>query len=114
MEEHAVELSETDKAIWMEPLLDEEFGGAWDSSGGVPVFSFDEAKAIVHEKRRTKRMEEFAPHDDIIKLDIPGQDRVAAEAARATIRARDSARQTAVDVCTDEAGLRALIMEEGL
>ena len=93
---------------------DRLFRSAWEIAGESLVTNLTKAKEIAQGMRRVKRMEEFAPHDDIIKLAIPGQDGVAAEAARATIRARDSARQIAIDVCTDEAGLRALIMEEGL
>jgi hypothetical protein len=55
------------------------------------------AKSIAHDMRRAARADEFKPHDEIIMKQIPGIDAVAAEAARAAIRAKYSAMQTAID-----------------
>ena len=61
------------------------------------TINVNKAKAIAHDMRRAKRAEEFAPHDKLIAAQIPGSDAVAAEAARATIRAKYAAMQTAID-----------------
>lgn len=55
------------------------------------------AKSIAREMRRAARAEEFAPHDEVIMKQIPGVDAVAAEAARAAIRARYSAMQDQIE-----------------
>ena len=64
------------------------------------------AKAITHEKRRVARSAEFAPLD--IKASIPSE-AVAAEAARAAIRAKYADIQTAVDAAADVAALKGII-----
>lgn len=60
--------------------------------------NIDKAKSIAHDIRRAKRADEFAPHDKVIAAQIPGADVAAAEAARADIRAKYAAMQTAIDV----------------
>lgn len=64
------------------------------------TINVNKAKAIAHDMRRAKRAEEFKPHDDLIMKQIPGADVVAAEAARAAIRAKYAAMQTAIDAAT--------------
>ena len=59
--------------------------------------NLDKAKAVAHDMRRQARAEEFAPHDRVIAAQIPGADAAAAEAARAEIRAKYAAMQTAID-----------------
>ena len=59
--------------------------------------NIDKAKAIAHDRRRVARAEEFKPHDDLIMKQIPGADAVAAEAARAAIRAKYSAMQDQIE-----------------
>ena len=59
--------------------------------------NINKAKAIAHDRRRTARAEEFKPHDEIIAKQIPGVDAAAAEAARATIRAKYAVVQEAID-----------------
>ena len=98
----------------VEPPVDSLFRSAWEIEGGQLVTNLAKAKEIAHDKRRAKRAEEFAPHDDVIKLGIPGQDSAAAEEARAAIRDRDSERQAAIDACSDEAELRAVIEAESV
>jgi len=93
---------------------DRFFRSAWELGTDSITTNLTKAKEIVHGRRRDKRMEEFEPHDDIIKLQVPGQDIAKAEAARATIRGADSARQTAIDACADEAALRQVIIDEAL
>ena len=69
----------------------------------------DKAKGIAHEVRRAKRTEEFAPLD--IKATIPSE-AVAAEEARAAIRAKYEAVQTSIDAAADVDALKAIV--EGL
>lgn len=59
--------------------------------------NIDKAKAIAHDRRRVARAEEFKPHDDLIMKQIPGADAVAAEAARAAIRAKYSDMQNQIE-----------------
>jgi hypothetical protein len=61
------------------------------------TINITKAKVIAHDKRREARAEEFKPHDEIIMKQIPGNDSVAAEAARAAIRTKYSTMQTAID-----------------
>ena len=58
------------------------------------TINIDKAKAIAHDKRREARSAEFAPLD--IKATIPSE-ATAAEAARAAIRTKYAAMQTAID-----------------
>ncbi len=69
----------------------------------------DKAKGIAHEVRRAKRTEEFAPLD--IKATIPSE-AVAAEDARAAIRAKYEGVQTSIDAAADVDALKAIV--EGL
>lgn len=61
------------------------------------TINIDKAKTIAHDKRREARSAEFAPLD--IKATIPSE-AVAAEEARAAIRAKYAAMQTAIDAAT--------------
>lgn len=69
----------------------------------------DKAKGIAHEVRRIKRTEEFAPLD--VKATIPSE-AVAAEEARAAIRAKYEGVQTSIDAAADVDALKAIV--EGL
>jgi hypothetical protein len=81
---------------------------------GKPIFDLTKAKAIVHEKRRAKRTTDFKPYDDIITLQIPGSDDVAAEAARLVIRNADAVLQQDIDLCINVDELRTIVVVEGL
>ena len=59
--------------------------------------NMDKAKVIAHEVRRAKRAEEFAPLDEVIMKQIPGNDATQAEAARQAIRDKYSALQVQMD-----------------
>ena len=61
------------------------------------TINITKAKNIAHDARRTARSAEFAPLD--IKATIPSE-AVAAEAARASIRAKYAAMQTTIDAAT--------------
>lgn len=63
------------------------------------TINITKAKSIAHDKRREARAEEFKPYDDAIAKQIPGQ-MEGAEAARAAIRAKYAAMQTAIDAAT--------------
>ena len=67
------------------------------------------AKGIAHEVRRAKRTEEFAPLD--VKATIPSE-AVAAEEARAAIRAKYEGVQANIDAAADVDALKAIV--EGL
>jgi len=69
----------------------------------------DKAKGIAHEVRRAKRAEEFAPLD--VKATIPSE-AVAAEEARAAIRAKYATVQGNIDAAADVATLKTIV--EGL
>jgi len=56
--------------------------------------NIEKAKNIVHEKRRAKRAEEFAPLD--VKATIPSE-AVAAEEARQAVRDKYAAIQTSIE-----------------
>ena len=73
------------------------------------TINVDKAKGIAHEVRRAKRTEEFAPLD--IKATIPSE-AVAAEEARAAIRAKYEGVQTSIDAAADVDALKAIV--EGL
>lgn len=66
----------------------------------------DKAKGIAHEVRRAKRTEEFAPLD--IKATIPSE-AVAAEEARAAIRAKYEGVQANIDSAADVDTLKTIV-----
>ena len=71
--------------------------------------NMDKAKAIAHEVRRIKRAEEFAPLDEVIMKQIPGNDAAQAEAARQAIRDKYSALQAQMDAATTVDELKSLL-----
>jgi len=70
------------------------------------VIDLIKAKAITHDARRVARAQEFAPLD--VKATIPSE-AVAAEEARAVIRAKYAEMQTAIDAAADVAALKTII-----
>ena len=79
---------------------DRPFRAAWVYSPDGIEIDLNRAKAIGHDLRRANRNAEFAPHDKVISLQIPGVQRDAAEAARAAIRARYVIIESAIDAAT--------------
>jgi hypothetical protein len=71
--------------------------------------NIDKAKAIAHDRRRAARAEEFKPHDEIIMKQIPGADAAAAEAARATIRAKYSDMQSQIEAAATPDEIKAAL-----
>jgi hypothetical protein len=70
------------------------------------TINITKAKNIAHDARRTARSAEFAPLD--IKATIPSE-ATAAEAARATVRAKYAAMQTAIDAATTTEQIKAVM-----
>lgn len=67
------------------------------------------AKVIGHNLRRAAREEEFKPHDQVIMKQIPGDESVAAEAARAAIRAKYADIQTQIDAASSPDEIKAAL-----
>lgn len=65
---------------------DRTFRGAWVMGDCCVDQDLDKCKEIGHDIRRTKRAEEFAPYDEVIAKQIPGNDATEAEASRQLIR----------------------------
>jgi len=73
------------------------------------VINIDKAKGIAHDIRRAKRAEEFAPYDEVIMKQIPGNDAVEAEAARQAIRDKYATIQTNIDNATNADALKTIV-----
>ena len=70
------------------------------------TINITKAKNIAHDIRRAARSAEFAPLD--IKATIPSE-AVAAEEARAVIRAKYAGLQTDIDAASDVVELKSLV-----
>ena len=88
---------------------DRKFRNAWVKGSGEVTEDVTKSKVLAHETRREKRTAEFKPYDDIISLNIPGQDATAAETARASIRTKYATMQTNIDNATDIAGIKTAL-----
>ena len=75
------------------------------------VINIDKAKGIAHDIRRAKRAEEFAPYDEVIMKQIPGNDAIEAEAARQAIRDKYATVQTNIDAAVDVDVLTTLVAD---
>jgi len=73
------------------------------------VINIDKAKVIAHDIRRAKRAEEFAPYDEVIMKQIPGNDAVEAEAARQAIRDKYDTIQTNINDATNADTLKTIV-----
>jgi len=72
------------------------------------VINVTKAKAIGHDMRRAARAKEFAPYDEAIAKQIPGQ-ADGAEAARQAIREKYAAIQTAIDAADTPDEIKAAL-----
>ncbi len=72
------------------------------------VINVTKAKSIGHDMRRAARAQEFAPHDEAIAKQIPGQAE-GAEAARQVIREKYAAIQTAIDAAATPDQIKAAL-----
>lgn len=123
-EEHATDLQDRGdipldyivKATNIELPVDKVFREAWSWDTETPLIDIDlsKAKQIIHARRRTKRASSFKPHDEVIALNIPGSDSVAAEEARQTIRDTDALLQVDIDACSSESDLRDVVTNSGI
>ena len=75
---------------------------------GIAI-DLNRAKTIAHEKRRVARSDEFAPYDEIIMKQIPGNDYTQAEAARQAIREKYANLQSQMDAATTVEELKGLL-----
>ena len=73
---------------------------AYDFDTKQCTYDLDKAKRIAHRKRRNRRYNQFAPHDDVVAKAIPGTATDAAEASRVGIRSTYAAMQTEIDACS--------------
>jgi len=87
---------------------DRTFRNAWKRNGKAVETDIPKAKEIVHEKRRVKRSEEFAPLD--VEATIPAK-AAQAEAAREAVRQKYEKIQNDIDAAANEAELKQ-IMEQ--
>ena len=72
------------------------------------VINVTKAKAIGHDMRRAARAQEFAPYDEAIAKQIPGQ-MEGAEAARQAIREKYATMQTAIDAAATPDEIKAVL-----
>ena len=73
--------------------------------------NIDKAKDIAHNLRRKKRDDLFAPHDTVIMKQIPGNDYIAAEQARANIRAADSIVQENINSASTPEEIKQILVD---
>ena len=88
---------------------DRTFRGAWVMGDCCIDHDLDKCKAIGHDKRRAARAAEFAPLDEVIAKQIPGNDAVKAEASRQVIRDKYSDIQDAIDAAETPAEIKAAL-----
>ena len=73
---------------------------AYDFDTKQCTYDLDKVKRIAHRKRRNRRYNQFAPHDNVIAKAIPGTATDAAEASRVGIRSTYDSMQTEIDACS--------------
>lgn len=72
------------------------------------------AKTIAHEKRRARREEEFAPLDEMIAKQIPGNDPAEVEAERQAIRDKYAQVQTDIEAAESPEAVKAVLIGAGI
>lgn len=100
---------------------DRTFRNAWKHCPTKKVdVCLDKAKVISHEKRRVKRAEEFAPHDEVIakKILAKGKSLIEteneAEAARQAIRDKHAVIQNDIDGAETPEELKQILSANGI
>ena len=88
---------------------DRTFRNAWVKGDCCIDHDLDKCKAVGHAIRRAKRAEEFAPLDDVIAKQIPGNDAAAAEAARQVVRDKYAEVQDAIDAAATPDEIKAAL-----
>jgi len=86
---------------------DRMFRGAWKLEGTACVECSVKSKDIAHDIRRSMREAEFAPHDKVVSLQLPGAE--DAEAERVAIRAKYATMQDDIDAAETVTNLRGII-----
>jgi hypothetical protein len=90
---------------------DRTFRNAWVLGDCCIDHDLDKCKEIGHTIRRTKRAEEFAPHDEVIAKQIPGVSATEAEASRQLIRDKYIEIQDNIDVATTPNEIKEVLEE---
>jgi hypothetical protein len=92
------------------------FRNAWSISGSDLVTDMVKATEIAHGLRREKRTADYAPHDEVIALAIPGNTaaEAAANTARDAIRTADDQFQIDIDAAADDISLVAVLATKGI
>lgn len=75
------------------------------------VINLEKAKEIAHDIRRTNRANEFAPLDEVIMKQIPGNDIADIEAERQKIRDKYADIQVQIDAAQTPEELKSLIQK---
>jgi hypothetical protein len=83
------------------------FRDAW-TYGDIVNVNLVNAKLITTSKMRYVRELEFKPYDEIIALQIPGEDSQAAETERVLIRQKYDVIQTDIDGCANVSDLQLI------
>lgn len=94
-------------------LPEQTFRDAWKIVDGSLSIDLDKAKEITHAKRRESRALEFAPHDKVVGLHIPGTDTQTAESERMLIRAKYDIIQQDINNCSDVDSLKVIYDQLG-
>lgn len=71
--------------------------------------NLNDAKLVAHTIRRQMRINEFAPHDDIIAKKIPGFSQQETEAARQAIRDKYAVVQEDIDAAETAEELKQIL-----
>ena len=88
---------------------DRIFRNAWVMGDCCVDHDLGKCKEIGHDRRRQKRAEEFAPHDEVIAKQIPGADAAAAEVARQAIRDKYANIQVHIDAAETPEQIKAAL-----
>lgn len=73
------------------------------------TINMNKARVIAHDKRRAARLAEFAPLDEVIAKQIPGNYAAEAEAKRQVIREKCEGIQNEIDSATDSEVLTEIV-----
>ena len=85
------------------------FRNAWKLGDCCVEHDLDKCKAIGHDKRRAARAEEFAPLDEVIAKQIPGNDPAEVEAERQLVRDKYAAVQDQIDAAASPDEIKAAL-----
>lgn len=89
---------------------DRTFRNAWALNGGKVEHDLTKARQLAHTMRRSQRDQEMAPFDTIIARQVPGDNLAAAETARAALRTKYAAIQTAIDAAPSPEAIKAALV----